>query len=154
MRGDNYGEYYPPGLWAGMRNRAFAGKRGQEFLRKLEQALVNWEPQALVADELATWKWSDDGEKVEFSGGACALGVLALQKMDAADLVALSYPGDDDNMLASCELAQSMGATWTMGWVIAQMNDELGPSPQERYRQMLEWVRACIEQQQYVSPRR
>ena len=148
MRGGDWdGERIPPAFWAQSRALTFRGKKGQDFLARLEAALVAWPSKKLAYEELAPMRWTDDDEQ-EFVGEACAIGVLAINSGVAPDAI----PHEDEGMYDTCTLGQKLGATWVMAWTVAQANDaNRRETPAERYERVLRWVRACREKREYVS---
>ena len=113
------------GRWRGRVQSALRGKRGQELLRELRDALDAMPDKRLIADELVK-----DGEY-------CALGVLGakrgidMEKLDPEDGV---------------QVGQAFGIAPCMAKEIVYMNDEyLSKTPEKRWKEMRRWIDSCIK---------
>ena len=137
------GEEEYPGqwwLWENALTRAISGKRGQQVLRDLEQALLELPEQELIDGRLS------DG------AGVCAVGAYILSKRVAAgeeredvlrDLVVQAGEFDGwEAEDATITKARRAGMQLTLAVTIAGLNDELyKATPAQRYEWVLGWVR-------------
>ncbi|MGR4897482.1 hypothetical protein ACIPR8_19760 [Stenotrophomonas sp. LARHCG68] len=113
--------------WRGAVSAALRGRRGQEFLIELRDALDAMPIKKLVADELQT-----------VDGCHCTLGVIGSKR--GIDLGALD-PTDRD------AVAQAFGIAPAMVAEIVFMNDEASwnaETPEARWGRMREWVGSQI----------
>jgi hypothetical protein len=134
----DYGRYM---LWEQAMTRAIGGKRGQAALADLEQALL-----ALPSHRLVEGYIAKEGE-------VCAIGALVLAKRTAAgesrdvvlaELERVSDPEEEYVADVTASLGTKYGnMAYSMAWRIAELNDEdlRGRSPEERFDQVLRWVR-------------
>lgn len=106
--------------WRGAVKSALCGKRGQAFLREMNDALDQIENKRLIADDL------------EKDGDVCAIGAVGRKR--GIDMSKLD-PEDYD------EVAATFGIAPAMAREIADLNDERHyGSPEERYAKMKAWV--------------
>jgi hypothetical protein len=136
-------------LWQANCRRSIKGKAGQKALRELEQALVALPEKRLIADAL------QDAE-----GEVCAIGALAKYRgIDKTE-------SDPEEME---EVGVDLGMPRLVAWKVVCVNDVeidghhvevfgphrwgqklwayVAPTPEERYQQMLNWVREQIKEQ-------
>lgn len=132
-------EGMPIGLWRGAVKKAIEGRRGQAALRELLAALLALPEHRLAFDSLY------DGRD------SCAIGVLALSRAQDAeerDEVILQLLGEDGgDIVAMSQFAfEELGLTYTLAWEIIEANDsdEGHLTPEERWREVVGWVRARI----------
>ena len=122
---DDYDDILQYGRWRGRVESALRGKRGQELLRELRDALDAMPDKRLIADEL------------EKDGGYCALGVLGAKR--GIDMVHLD-PEDGK------QVGEAFGIAPCMAQEIVYMNDEyLSKTPEKRWKEMRAWVDSCIK---------
>lgn len=107
--------------WRGAVHKAVTGKRGQQFLREMRDALDAMPDKKLIESALVT-------EERE----CCAMGAVCLMRgLDVSDV----DPYDPE------QVAKVIGIAMALVCEIAYQNDEWGhPSPEERWRHMREWV--------------
>lgn len=111
--------------WRGAVASAIRGKRGQDFLYEMLQALAALPEQKLI-----------DGE-LEQDGAVCALG--AVGKARGIDMSGIEV--DDRKRVASVfGIAQALAAE------IVYMNDEVtySETPEQRFSRMRAWIEACL----------
>lgn len=158
------GEAMPYGLWQANLERALKGRRGQQVLRDLRDALLALPQPRLIEGALCTVGplqrmqdmpdgWGQHaalGAKVEEQGeGVCGVGAYLWHKkvkagMDPDEAFA-SLPtllDDDSDLWDTARLAKQAGIVWTLAWDLAMRNDEtLGHcTPEERYEKFLAWI--------------
>lgn len=151
------------GRWETNVRRTLLGKRGQAFLRDLEQALLVLPEPRLISGWLATPQ-----------GDCCALGALAAyhaQKQhpllqclgmraavqsvavglgpaswSAYSQQALEAGHDDDDPGYSIDAGEALGLSRTMAERIGLLNDDdlAHLDPEGRWKQVLAWVRRWI----------
>lgn len=143
------GDYDHPGQWALWENalwRAINGRRGQQVLRDLEQALLELPEKALMEGGLS------DGKRV------CAVGAyVAKKRVDAGEdrdavLQDMIVPVDEWGHFDGWETeektiskGQRAGMQLTMIVAVAGLNDDLyKATPEQRYEKVLSWVRERI----------
>ena len=123
-------------LWQANCLRSLRGKRGQEELRVLRDALLALPDKRLIDGELV----SADGEDV------CAIGAYA--KAKGLDLQ--KYDPEDETDAVGIEA----GMPRLVAWKVVEMNDmEFGRwdaypakmTPEKRYEKMLAWVEAQLQ---------
>jgi hypothetical protein len=121
--GDNWGLI----RWRGAVNSAIKGRRGQQFLRDLRDAMDSMQEKELIADEL------------EFQGQFCALGAVGhargidLRKIDPDD---------------SWHVSKVFGIANALAREIVYMNDEgvyFEETPEQRFARMRTWADEQIE---------
>jgi len=117
--------------WRGAVNSALRGKRGQQFLSELLEALDAMEDKALIAHEL------------EYYGEFCALGVIG--KARGIEMDSLSTEDE-------YKMSKVFGIARAMVLEIVYMNDEAGPwkgeeTPEARWTRMQKWVSSQIKQE-------
>ena len=124
------------GRWERNSQTAVYGKPGQRKLRELEAALLALPRKRLIAGELS------DGEDV------CALGCMLTAREMPVDEVALLSPADDWEADFTEAIAARLGMTFTLAWVIQELNDESTRTmtPERRYDEVLRWVRSNLEE--------
>ena len=131
-------------LWAANAERAIKGRKGQKFLREVEQALLALPEPRLIAGSFC------------LGGEVCLMGAAAVQRridagMDRADAlteVEESFGGERDDD-GACVGRRELGLTFVLAWELAYLNDgdEYHGSnwtPEERYTRCLAWVRERI----------
>lgn len=143
--------YLDMGRWEVNSRRVLTSKRGQAALRELEQALLALPEPRLIDDMIS------DGH------GVCAIGALAAYKQvqkgkEWGEAIQnlyreyhappAHYPPDAEPFKVGLSTTAEVGAdecglTYTLAWVLAEMNDYefMGKSPEERYTALLAWVR-------------
>jgi hypothetical protein len=145
-RFDNDGEENFAGqyeLWQPNVERALKGKRGQQALRDLEQALLDLPEKQLISGHLAK------------DGQVCTVGALVLHRRmtkgeeRAAILADLDGGTEDDsydNYERTIAEGKRVGLTFTLAWELGSRNDECYyfATPEQRYERILEWVRGRL----------
>lgn len=114
-------------MWRGRVASAIRGKRGQEMLRELLEALDAMPEKKLIAEEL------------EASGAYCTLGVLGHQR--GIDMSSID-PDEYDQVAEAFKIPEVLARE------IMFMNDEACWSletPEERFDRMRKWVVEQIE---------
>jgi hypothetical protein len=109
-------------------DRSLRGKKGQQELRELRDALLALRKKRLIAGALTDTK-----------GNVCAIGAYAKHKgMDPASF----YLWKIDPLV----LGESCGMPDLVAWRIVEMNDVdlAGINPNHRYDMMLGWVESKI----------
>lgn len=134
-------------LWEHALEMAMSGKRGQQALRDLEQALIELPEKVLIEGRLS------DGENV------CTVGALVahrrVQRGEARSDVLMNLcmqTGEDPDWIDSWEAeeatineARSVDVALTIACELAALNDDFyRATPEERYKQVLAWVRERI----------
>jgi len=145
-------------LWQANCRRSLQGKAGQAALRELEAALLALPEKRLIAHKM-----------IDADGEVCAIGALAKHK--GRDLLAepnLYEDGEFEGDGEMEEIGMELGMPRLVAWKVVCRNDiEIdghyetlpGPArwygdrpqayvpvtPEERYEQMLAWVRAQIK---------
>lgn len=149
MRFSDGDEEYPGQwwLWEQALFRAVNGRRGQQILRELEQALLALPEKQLIEGRLS------DGK------GVCAVGAYVTHKRVEAgeprdEVLAMLKrraelaDGDLDGWQAEEETilqAEATGMQLTLAVSVASLNDEYYPvTPEQRYERVLEWVQKRI----------
>lgn len=129
-------------LWQANCDRSLNGRAGQAALRTLETALLALPEPKLIAHVAAA------------DGCVCAVGAMALEARVRAgeeretvlkDLEALD-PDDEDALPA---LGATLKIPHLVGWKLVELNDIQyeRETPEQRYEQVLAWVRAHIKQE-------
>ena len=143
------GDYDHPGQWALWENalwRAINGRRGQQVLRDLEQALMELPEPALIEGGLS------DGKQV------CAVGAyVAHKRVQAGEdrekvLTDMIVPLDSWGYMDGWETEEKTiakgehaGMQLTLIVAVAGLNDDLyQATPEQRYERVLSWVRERI----------
>lgn len=142
---DDYEEDFPnqAALWRANVERAIKGKRGQAFLKELEEALLALPEKKLI-----------EGRVCEM-GKVCAMGALALKRrMSTGEKIedALRWLGDEAPMESyAYETAAFMEKHFKvlqcLSFEVAYTNDERrqkDPTEEARYEKVLAWVRENI----------
>jgi len=138
------------GRWLVNTKRVMAGEPAQRHFRQLEAALLAMPENKRRLISGAVCK----------SGQACAVGEMAVYRLTQLGVPrrrALRqverqttdyygdpiYSGGDTADYAKTKLEM----TFTLGWIIAETNDEdfYTATPEDRWRQMLEWTRKHIK---------
>lgn len=133
-------EGIPYGLWRNIVNRAIHGKRGQQALRELEQALLALPHKRLIDGELCDRR------------DVCVVGALGLYRKVQAGMTpeqALDdLPFIDTDFDTAWYGRDELGLTETLAWELGRINDEKFAklTPEERYEAMLAWVRDQLAQ--------
>lgn len=116
-------ENWPLICWRGAVASAIRGKRGQQFLIELRDALDGMQEKKLIADELRNG-----------AGCYCTLGVIGANRgIDMTDL----NPYDREAVSQKFGIAEAMAAE------IVYENDEgnwTSETPEQRWTRMREWV--------------
>ena len=161
---DDDGERMPPALWEHNLWMALGGKRGQQALRELREALLALPERKLIGGAMCTvgaserrseyerYCGADFDEVVEREGeGVCAIGAFVWHRnvkagMDPqeafAKLPTLIGAVDGDESWRTANLGQSAGLTMTLAWHLAWMNDDgyEGLTPEERFDHFIDWI--------------
>ena len=126
-------------LWEANCRRSLQGKAGQRELREMEAALLALPAKRLVQGVLL----SDDGD-------VCALGAYGRYK--GLDLTSFETC---DKEITGVEVGIAGGMPRLVAWAVVDRNDRLDGqyqvgtfvllTPEERYDQMLAWVRAQLK---------
>ena len=116
------------GRWERNSQTAVHGKSGQRKLAELEAALLTLPRKRLITGALS------DGEDV------CALGCMFTARGMPVDELALDWGDSSD------DVAAKLGMTFTLAWVIQELNDETTSrlTPERRYDEVLRWVRSNL----------
>lgn len=137
------------GRWEGRVRAVLRGRPAQEHFRELEAALLAMPEKRLIEGTLS------DGQY------ACAVGEIAVARRvragedRAAVLASLKPDGDEDGPYEDQEAGETarfaqktLGMSYTLGWLMAEANDELFGSgshtPEQRWAAMLRWTRQHI----------
>jgi hypothetical protein len=125
-------DYFQEGLIAGALRSAIRGKRGQQFLRDLVQAL-----DALPSPELAAGALED-----EKTGCCCAFG--AVRRFRGADAVPLWFHPMEEDMTPD-NLAEPFNVSKTLAWAVVQANEDgmIGNDESKRrlrWKQVRDWA--------------
>lgn len=128
------------GLWAHSERRAFASARGKAALKELEAALLALPAKRLIESNVC------DGSDV------CAIGSIALKReIDAgkdreAALSDLAGKWGGEDWYDPYDLAPAFGIAKTVAFRTVEANDEIcqDDTPEERYANVLDWVRRKI----------
>lgn len=154
----------PAGLWDANLERALKGRRGQQVLRDLRDALAALPEPRLIEGALCTVgarrrmesgpsDWLDHaalGAKAQEQGeGVCAIGAYLWHRkvkagMDPDEAFASLPPllDEDSGLWETADLARRAGVTFTLAWDLAMRNDEVfsAKSPEERHAAFLAWI--------------
>jgi hypothetical protein len=120
---ENIDDILEIGRWRGQVASAIRGKRGQDFLRELAQAMDAMPEKALITGDLVTER-----------GECCTMGVVC----KARDLDVLGVDQDCPE-----EVGDLIGIASQLAAEIAYENDEVGKSdetPEQRWVRMRKWV--------------
>jgi hypothetical protein len=120
--------------WRGQVASAFRGKRGQQFLRDLIDALDALPSKALIVNEL------------EQDGNYCAIGAVGRQR--GVDMSVLD-PDDSGRVADTFNIADQMARE------IVYQNDEnswrwkeqRSETPEERWQRMRDWAVSCLNKE-------
>lgn len=152
----------PPEFWDTNARRALKGRRGRKMLAELRDALMALPERRLIRGAMCTvgaeqrkaanpygWHWAEIDENVAENGceGVCAIGAWLWHKavlggMDPAAAFASLPSLVDDTLSETARLATHEGATFTLAWELASMNDEShrGDTPEERWQRFMDWI--------------
>lgn len=130
--------------------RHLKGKKGQAALKELEAALI-----ALPEKRLVYSKFVVRHGEADDIGEVCALGALALKRCmdkgltrsEAIKKIEQDGPDPDDEGWGATEnTAEYLKVKVNFAWEVMERNDEYGgPTPEERYKRVLAWVREQIK---------
>jgi len=130
--------------------RLLDGKRGQKWLREIEQALLALNDKKLISNQLISVRRNDEDEVVEITG-VCALGAYVLYKIDASKITNLHrhmlYEEDGSDAWELAMWAQNeVGLHQMLGQWLEWANDEEaeGMTETQRYDFVLRKVRQTI----------
>lgn len=141
--------------------RALKGRKGQAFLRELEAALVALPEKRLVrgvfaeADELPvpTTDPTFYRAKVVATGEVCALGAVAVERAvrkgmtreEACQKYAEQFDPEENDWILTQEQGKELGICHPLAYEIIYHNDEsCARTPEDRYEEVLRWVRSQI----------
>lgn len=136
------------GRWEHNSKAAIQGKKGQKFLREIEQILINLPMKRLANNALAVPFWNDMSGEVEYS--VCIIGAYARAKGIPEHKL---WDWSEDGREGTLDVAQNVGLTRTLASVCGEAND-LGTygnwvygreTEQQRYTRVLVWVRSQIK---------
>jgi hypothetical protein len=154
----------PAQLWEANLERAIKGKRGQQVLRDLRDALTALPQPRLIEGALCTVNplqrmaqapdnWlahTEIGAKVDEQGeGVCGVGaylwwqnVKAGMTAEEAFAALPTMADETSDLWETADLARKAGVTFTLAWHLAYRNDEtLGHlSPEERHTRFIAWI--------------
>jgi hypothetical protein len=117
-------------LYRGAVDRALGGKRGQQLLKELVEAMDKMPEKRLIAEKLVTPE------------GCCALGVVACARnLDISKV-------DPD---APEQVSKVFNIARSMAMEIVYINDECGPygreeTPEERWVRVYAWAKDLIKE--------
>lgn len=111
--------------WRGRVTSALRGKRGQDFLQEMLEAMAALPERKLISEELETQE-----------GAVCAIG--AVGKARGIDMSGL-------NVEDRAAVAKAFGIAEALAAEIVYMNDESGPwngseTPEARFERMRRWI--------------
>jgi hypothetical protein len=115
-------------LWQANCDRSIRGKSGQRELRALERALLAMPDKRLI-----------HGELYDESGGVCAIGCYA--KAKGLDISQIDPEDESD------KVGIAAGMPPLVAWKVVEVNDvEIfrRATPEDRYAEMLAWVRSQL----------
>lgn len=137
------------GRWSARVKAVLGGRPAQAAFKELEAALLAMPEKRLIEGAIC------DGS------GTCAIGEMAVHRRvmageDRASVLESLAPEvdeygpilDDESGDDTAEFAvANLGITYTLGWLIAEANDEIfgGLSPEDRWQHMLDWTRRHIK---------
>lgn len=153
--GDSDESDIPYALWRGNVERALKGKRGQQALREMREALLALPEKKLINGALADVTYDDDDKPIPV--GFCAVGAFAFFKRVKAGepvedvLESLKQiPDDYDNEEGTIDEGRRQGLVNCLAYEFAQVNDDgLDQwrdtiTDEERYARYLAWVESQI----------
>lgn len=119
------------GLWRGAVDRAIKGKRGQQFLKELVQALDEMPEKTLI-----------HGELIDEHGDVCAIGAVCKKR----NLDVSNVDIDDPR-----QVGKLVGISKALAAEIEYINDDdydsnYFESPERRYQRVRGWVESKIQQ--------
>lgn len=142
----------PPHWWEIDLQRALTSGRGQRFLKEIEAALLAMPKHELAEGYIVEPMDFDEG----IIGNVCAVGAYAAYRQvqqgktwnQAFSDLAEKWGGEQDDHWNTQQLGRSLGLTRTVAYELAWQNDEQFGDlpPDERWREMLRWVRSKIRQ--------
>lgn len=145
----------PYALWHANVERALKGKRGQQALREMRDALLALPEKKLIEGALCDVSYDDNDKPVAV--GFCAVGALAFFKRVKAGepiddvLESLKQiPDDYDNEEKTIDEGRRMGLVNCLAYEFAQVNDDgLDQwrdtiTDEERYTRYLAWVESKL----------
>jgi len=172
---DDYdGDGMPAALWEANLERAIKGKRGQQVLRDLRDALTALPQPRLIEGALCTVgplqrmagasaNWlspAEIGAKVEEQGeGVCAVGAYLWWRnlragMTPEDAFAAlpTLLDEASDLWETADLARRAGVTLTLAYDLAYRNDETFGhlSPEERHARFIEWIDSKLSEAGHV----
>lgn len=128
-------------LYQANTDRALAGKRGQAFLKEMEEALLMLPQKRLINGAVCK------------EGEVCAIGALAVKrKRDAGDSISAALywlekeaPDEDAEADSTSAYAEEhLGVLDRLAFRMAWVNDLNEPeeeTPEKRYERVLTWIR-------------
>lgn len=164
-------ESIPWERWEQIVSNALGGKRGQQALAEIEEALLALPERKLIEGHLATDQAvctvgalvAHKKAKREGTDIATAIAAMAANKPcncghDRAAHAEGSCPGkkwggascycdgfeqEEEEAWNTADAGRAEGLAWSVAWHMAYLNDEQMGSlaPEDRYEQMLAWVR-------------
>jgi hypothetical protein len=152
----------PPEFWDNNVRRALKGRRGRKMLAEMRDALMALPEHRLIRGALCTVGASERaaanprgylaGELAENVGengceGVCAIGAWLWHKrvlggMDPAEAFASLPELVDATLSDTATQATYAGATFTLAWELASLNDEShrGDTPEQRWQRFIDWI--------------
>src|SRR3990167_8382977 len=133
--------------WQGRCASVMRGRPAQRYFRELIEALDVMPVKRLIASDLCRVEFNpDDSERFE----VCAVGQMIVHRRVAAgedreavlrSMATLEGEGSDE----TARQAQAhLGMTYTLGWLIAEANDETfsesSTTPEQRWERMRAWA--------------
>jgi hypothetical protein len=160
---DDSGEGMPWQFWEHNLSMALGGKRGQQALRDLREALMALPEHKLIGGAMCTVGAADRRPEyqrhcggdfdalVESNGeGVCAIGAFIWHKhvkagmgpQEAFAKLPTLLGVDGDEGWRTSNLGQTAGLTMTLAWHLAQKNDDSfeALAPEDRFNAFIEWI--------------
>ena len=130
----NYPTQSATNLWRANVNRSIFGRRGQQGLRELKEALESLSQKRLISNKVF------DGSDVDVIG-ALAIYEEVKSGTDYSD-AAQFLPKTKTKLEDVALIGQEYGLPYIVAWELAYRNDETyaNLSPENRYQEILSWV--------------
>lgn len=115
-------------MWRGRVMSAIRGRRGQQLLRDLRDALDAMPEKRLIAGSLQN------------TDGVCALGSVCVYRNLNIDDLKFDGDEDDDPLWTNEHLSERLNIAECLVREVEYENDEFAGSPEERWEYMRKWV--------------